>query len=121
MPKKILVVDDEEDLLEIVKSHVEEAGYTVFTAMGRKQGLELAKREKPHLIILDIAMPDMSGFEMLENIRGIKELWHTPVIMLTAQGQSTNIFEADRLRAVDFVIKPFTRDELLEAVHRAIS
>ena len=118
--RKILVVDDEEDLLEIVKSHLEELRIPVLTALGGQQGLEAALKLKPTLIILDIAMPDLGGFEMLEILRGKPEFFATPVVMLTAQGQSTNIFEAERLRAVDFVIKPFTRQELLDTVKKYI-
>lgn len=118
--RKILVVDDEEDLLEIVKSHLEETHIPVLTALGGKQGLETAMKARPSLIILDISMPDMGGFEMLEILRRSPEFASTSVIMLTAQGQSANIFEAERLKAVDFVIKPFTRDELLETVRKHI-
>jgi DNA-binding response OmpR family regulator len=117
--KTVLVVDDELDLLEIVKSHLEY--YRVLTASSGKEGLEIAAREKPQLIILDIGMPHMDGFEMLHQLREIEALKKTPVLMLTAQGQSRNIFEAERLGAMDFVIKPFTREQLLESVRFAIN
>lgn len=120
MKKKILVVDDEADLLEIVKSHLEGADYEIITALGGREGLLAAKRLNPDLIILDIAMPDMTGFEVLEILRGLPEFFKKPVIMLTAQGQTANIFEAERLRVADFVIKPFTSEELLTAVHKSI-
>jgi CheY-like chemotaxis protein len=120
MKKTILVVDDEPDLLEIVHSHLQESGHEVLTAPSGRAALEMVKKIKPSLIILDIAMPGMDGFEMLEILRGTRELGTIPVIMLTAQGQSKNIFEAERLRAVDFVTKPFTRQQLLEAVQRVL-
>ncbi len=118
--RTVLVVDDEPDLLEIVKMHLEEAGYTVLTAVGGRPGLQAAKSAKPDLIILDIAMPDLSGFEVLEALRGLPDFFKKPVIMLTAQGQTTNIFEAERLRVADFMIKPFTREDLVAAVRKNI-
>lgn len=117
--KTILVVDDEADLLEIVKTHLEDAGYEIITALGGREGLLSAKRVNPDLIILDIAMPDIGGFEMLEILRGQPEFFKKPVIMLTAQGQTANIFEAERMRVADFIIKPFTREELLAAVRKS--
>ncbi len=116
----MLIIDDEPDLVEIVKSHVEDAGYLVQAARDGKEGLKIARAINPDLIILDIGMPGMTGLEMLERLRQTPGLQSTPVLMLSAQGQSTNIFEADRLRAADFLIKPFTREELILAVQQNI-
>ena len=120
MKKTILVVDDEKDLVEIVESHLDEAGYRIVTAEDGIEGLEVAHREKPNLIILDIKMPRMNGLEMLEALRRTPGLETIPVLMLTAQGRSTNIFEADALRAVDFIIKPFTQADLFSAVRKVL-
>ena len=120
MKKTVLVVDDEKDLVEIVESHLDEAGYRIVTAEDGVEGLEVTKREKPGLIILDIKMPRMNGLEMLELLRRMPEFENTPVLMLTAQGRSRNIFDAEGLRAVDFIIKPFTRDELIFAVKKVL-
>ena len=118
--KTVLVVDDEADLIEIVQSHLEDGGYHVVAAADGYEGLDVAKRVKPALIILDIAMPRMTGLEMLQLLRSTPGLSTTPVLMLTAQGRSENIFEAERLQAVDFLIKPFTQEELLHAVRAAL-
>ena len=120
MKKTVLVVDDDEDLIEIIQTHLEEKGFAVIGALGGREGLARAIEEKPDLIILDIAMPEMDGFEMLEELRRMPPLEKTPVMMLTAQGKSQNIFEATRLHAVDFLIKPFTREELIRAVDKVI-
>lgn len=121
MSGTVLVVDDEADLLEIVRTYLEDAGYQVYTAGDGKEGLKLVQEIKPHLILLDISMPyGMGGFQMLEALRRKPEIAQTPVIMLTAQGQSANIFEAQQFQAVDFLIKPFSQEELLEVVHRVI-
>lgn len=118
LEKTVLVVDDEPDLIEIVKSYLEDGGYHVISAPDGTSGLEKAVKEKPALIILDIAMPGMTGLEVLGNLKNRPGLAAVPVIMLTAQGQSTNILESDRLGAADFLIKPFTREELLETVRK---
>ncbi len=118
--KTILIVDDEPDIVEIAQSHLESAGYRVVSAFNGLEGLEAARASKPNLILLDIAMPGMGGLEMLAALRSTPGLATIPVLMLSAQGQSRNIFEADHLRAVDFIIKPFTCDELISAVRKAV-
>ncbi len=118
--KTVLIIDDEPDLVEISTAHLEEAGYRVISASNGIEGLELAKKAKPDLILLDIVMPGMDGLEMLETLRGTPGLAATKVLMLTAKGRSENIFEADRLRAVDYLIKPYSYEELVIAVKKAI-
>ena len=118
--KRILVVDDESDLVEITQSHLEEAGYQVLTASDGQEGLEVARRTKPDMIILDIAMPGMNGLEMLRILRATPGLATIPVLMLTAKGHSENIFESERLFAVDFLIKPYTYEALLYAVRKVL-
>ena len=117
--KRILVVDDEADLLDIVKEWLKEE-YEVATAVNGFEGLRLAKEFKPNLIILDITMPKMDGFEVLAQLRGQLETNLIPVIMLTAQGRSENILEAEELRATDFLIKPFDPDDLLTVVRNTL-
>ena len=118
----ILIVDDEEDLQEIVQSHLEELGYRIIKAGDGMEGLEVLRRlnPKPALVILDIKMPRMTGLELLRVMRSSNDLVNIPVLILSAQGRSENIFEAERLRTEDFLIKPFTRDELLKSVRKAL-
>lgn len=120
MPKTVLIIDDEPDLVEISTTYLEEAGYRVISAGNGIEGLELARKEKPDLILLDIVMPGMDGLEMLETLRGTPGLALTRVLMLTAKGKTENIFESERLRAVDFLIKPYSYEDLVTAVKRAI-
>jgi DNA-binding response OmpR family regulator len=119
-PKIILIVDDEPDLIEIAQTYLEEAGYKVISAADGLEGLQTAKSMKPNLILLDIAMPGIDGLEMLQILRGTPGLAAIPVIMLTARGRTDNIFEADRLHAVDFLIKPFAPEDLLSIVRKVI-
>ncbi len=116
----VLVVDDEEDICEMVEDYLVPEGYRVMKARDGREGLASVKRIKPDMVLLDITMPRMNGFEMLERLRGSHGISATPVVMLTAQGQSDNIMEAERLHAADYMIKPFTGDELLRVVRRTI-
>ncbi len=120
MAKKLLVIDDEADLLEVLDTWLESCGYEVSTAKDGMEGLARAKEIKPDLVILDISMPKMDGFEVLSLIRADAQTASTPVVMLTAKGQTENIFHAERLRAVDFLIKPFDATQLLTAVRKNV-
>lgn len=120
MAKKVLVIDDETDLLEALDTWLESHGYAVSTEKDGVAGLARAKEIKPDLVILDISMPKMDGFEVLSLIRADALMATTPVIMLTAKGRTENIFQAEKLKAVDFLIKPFDATELLSAVRKNI-
>lgn len=120
MAKTILAIDDESDFLEVLEGWLIGENYTVVTAKDGREGIQIAKTQNPDLIILDIAMPDMDGIETLSRLRGIKETMTTPVIMLTAHGQTENIFESERYRAADFLMKPFQADELMKAIQTNI-
>jgi adenylate cyclase len=120
MPKKVLVIDDETDLLEALDTWLESHGYDVSTAKDGEEGLARARELRPNLVILDISMPKMDGFEVLSLIRANAQTATTPVIMLTAKGRTENIFQAEKLKAVDFLIKPFEAEELLTAVKKNI-
>ncbi|MBN1688600.1 MAG: response regulator [Candidatus Omnitrophica bacterium] len=120
MPKKILAIDDEEDLLSIIKTWLESNGFQVETAKNGEEGLHKARAINPDLIILDIMMPKMDGFEVLSDLRGHRQTNTIPVVMLTSKGETENIMESERLLAQDFLIKPFEAHELLNMVHRYV-
>lgn len=118
--KKILVIDDEEDLCDIVRLFLEEAGYEVMTATDGDQGLRLLQYSIPHLILLDLSMPVKDGLEVLDSIRHRPEAKNIPVIILTAKAKSTNILNTEELGIVDFLIKPVNRKDVLELIRRTI-
>jgi len=118
MPERILLIDDEKDLVKLVVIRLEAAGYEVITAYGGQEGLDKAKIEKPNLILLDIMMPGMDGFEVLHKLKNDTETVNIPVIMLTAKGESQSLFAAQDLKATDYIIKPFETEELLRLVKR---
>jgi len=123
MIKKILVVDDEKDVTELIKVRLEANKYEVLTAFSGKEGLEKAKSGQPNLILLDIMMPEMDGFEVLRKLRDMrlkKEIKNIPVIMLTAKGEVSSMSRAKELGSVDYFVKPFDSEELLRYIRRYI-
>ena len=117
-PKKILAIDDEADIIEMIRESLEAEGYEVETAYNGKSGLEKALQFKPDLIFLDVMMPIMSGFQFLESLGAYPEISRTPVVMLSAFGAVDNIFKAQSHRVRDFLMKPYKMEDLIDAVHR---
>ncbi len=118
--EKILIVDDRrENIVFLANDIFRPAGYQVITAMDGERGLQKALQENPDLIITDMQMPRMTGDEM---IHALREAGHTiPVILTTFHGSESAAIRAFRAGATDYLIKPFTVDEILEAVKRALS
>jgi two-component system alkaline phosphatase synthesis response regulator PhoP len=114
---KILIVEDEPDMILGLKDNFEFEGYEVVTASDGAAGLERARTEKPDLIVLDIMLPKLSGLEVCKTLRG--EGFSAPIIMLTARGQEIDKVVGLELGADDYVTKPFSIRELLARV-RAI-
>ncbi len=117
MPKKILIVDDEpliRTLLVQTLEDFEEHGVTLLTASNGIQAWQLAQDERPNLVILDVMMPKMSGYQVCELIRSEPALNDTYVIMLTAKGQETDRQRGEQVGADEYVTKPFDPDYLIE-------
>ena len=117
-PKKILVVDDEKDLLMILSTRLKIAGYVVTTATNGAEGLGMVMADKPDLVVLDLMMPKMDGWEVLKNIRQNDTTRDLPVILLTAKGDMHTIDESKRQLATDYFIKPYEMNELLAFIQR---
>ena len=117
MTVKILVVDDEEHIVSLVKAYLVREGYTALTATDGRTGVKLALLEKPDLIILDVMMPGMNGYDCLRDIR--KEL-QTPVIFLTAKVDEDERVLGLELGADDYVTKPFYPRELMSRIRAVL-
>ncbi|HBE88295.1 MAG TPA: hypothetical protein DDW67_04050, partial [Elusimicrobia bacterium] len=115
---KVLVIDDDEDLLGLIRLALEREGFTAATAASGEEGLALAGAGDFDLVLLDIMMPGMDGLATLRELR--KNCPRTAVIMLTAHGSIETAVESMRLGAVDYVKKPFQLDELGAAAERAV-
>ncbi|MBN2240461.1 MAG: response regulator [Dehalococcoidales bacterium] len=113
MAKCIMVVDDEPSMRKVLKQTLQMGGYEVLLAEGGEQALELFDENDPDLIILDIKMPKINGFQVLKAIRKTSNV---PVIMLSGMGEVTNIHDALSIGADDFIKKPFHMNELLARV-----
>jgi DNA-binding response OmpR family regulator len=119
--KTVLVVDDEQDILDLVRYRLENDGYRVITASDGQTGLALAQEEHPDLCILDVMMPKLTGLEVLAHLRADPATAETRVIMLTARGQDADIDRGFELGAHDYVTKPFSPKELRRRVHAQLS
>jgi two-component system alkaline phosphatase synthesis response regulator PhoP len=104
--KKILIVDDEPDILEFLKYNLQKEGYTVVTAPDGSQAISVAEKEKPNLIILDIMMPEMDGVETCRVLRSKKEFIDTPIAFLTARDEDFSQIVALDVGGDDYITKP---------------
>jgi DNA-binding response OmpR family regulator len=111
---KVLVVEDDANLLETLKYNLHKEGYDIVTATDGEQAVAVARREKPDLIILDIMLPRMNGFEVCRVLR--KEMT-VPILMLTAKADETDKIVGLEIGADDYMTKPFSMRELLARVH----
>jgi two-component system, OmpR family, phosphate regulon response regulator PhoB len=111
--ERVLVVDDEKDIVALVAYHLAKNGYRVSTASTGAEALQAAREERPALVVLDLMLPGMSGFEVLEQLRATEQTREVAVLMLTARRE-----EADRIRGLslgadDYLAKPFSPQELV--------
>ena len=118
MPVKILVCDDERHIVRLIQVNLERQGWEVVTAFDGKEGLEKIKTEKPNLVVLDVMMPYMDGFEVLKSLRREPDTEGLPVIMLTAKAQDKDVFEGYHYGADMYLTKPFNPMELVTFVKR---
>jgi DNA-binding response OmpR family regulator len=114
MAYKILTVDDSKTIRMIVKKAFSQYNCDLYEAENGVEGLALANKEIPDLIILDITMPVMTGIEMLEKLKAEKELKEIPVIMLTAESGKENVMKIVKMGVKDYIVKPFKGEQLVE-------
>ncbi|MCD6271073.1 response regulator [bacterium] len=121
MAKKILIIEDEEILLDLLKKKLSSLGYEVYTAKDGKAGLEAIKEVVPDLVLLDIIMPKMGGFEVMEKLQEDESLKAIPVIVISNSGQPVELNKAKELGAKDWLIKTeFDPKEVIEKVVKQI-
>jgi CheY-like chemotaxis protein len=119
--KKILVADDEPPVVQIIRANLELEGYQVVTAYDGVQALEKAKAEHPDLLILDIMMPRMDGFDVLDALKKDANTENIPVVMLTALNEIEHMDQAARKGSYCYLTKPFEPLELLMIVRRLLT
>ena len=113
MPQKVLVVEDDPDIIHLLQYHLEQEGYKVSVAQDGQKGLKLAQEEKPDLILLDLMLPKMSGLDVCRILKGEKGTSTIPIVMLTAKSEEVDRVVGFELGADDYVGKPFSPRELL--------
>lgn len=120
MSKKILVVDDEPQNVKLITSRLKANDYQTVSAYDGKDCIEKAIKEQPDLIILDIVMPGLSGFEVARKLRKDEHTKNIPIIMLTALAQEKDLSEGLEAGAVCFISKPFNPVDLISEVEQAL-
>jgi len=113
MPQTILVVDDERDIVELIRYNLTQAGYRVVSASDGRQALELGRREMPDLVVLDLMLPGLPGTDVARAMRQDERMKEIPILMLTARGEEVDRVVGFELGADDYVVKPFSPRELV--------
>lgn len=116
MPTRVLVVDDNPDSVIIMRGMLEPRGYAVTMASSGAQALEIIRREPPDVILLDVMMPEMSGLEVLEQLKEEYSTGRIPVILVTAKTQDDDVVKGYQVGADYYIPKPFTAKQLLYGV-----
>ncbi|MCK4851897.1 MAG: response regulator [Candidatus Omnitrophica bacterium] len=118
--KKVLIVDDEQDILKVAVFRLESLGYEVLTAVDGKEALALMRRECPDVLILDLRLPVMDGYEVCRRMRADNELRSIPIILFTACVIDEIAHAVKRTGAADLIVKPFSAEDLLEKVKKIV-
>lgn len=121
MARKILTCDDEKHIVRLIQVNLERQGYEVITAFNGAECLEKVKEDRPDLIVLDVMMPEMTGFEVLDALKKDPETESIPVIMLTARAQDSDVLRGWQSGVECYLTKPFNPMELIAFVKRIFS
>lgn len=113
---RILLIDDEPPIRFLTRKMLEEAGYEVMEAESGEEGLEILEKEGADLILLDIMMPGMGGWEVCFKIKSVKGLKDIPIVMFTVREKDEDIEESHKCNADGFITKPFKNEELVDTV-----
>jgi DNA-binding response OmpR family regulator len=120
-PYKVLIIEDEPDIMELVQVTLTNEHYELLPAIDGEQGLELAMSQKPDLVLLDIMLPKMDGYEICRRLKSNPATARIPVLMLTAFGQKREIEEGFKVKADDYIVKPFEPLALRERIRRFLT
>ena len=121
MPKTILIIEDDKFLREMIAKRLREEGYDVSMAVDGEEGIKKIQGEKPDLILLDLILPGIDGFEVLERMRKDSELAKIPVVILSNLGQKEEVERGLNLGAVDYLIKAhFTPREIIDKIKKVL-
>lgn len=121
-PRTILCIEDEPSMIDLVELILNRRGFRVLSALGGTEGLETAREAAPDLILLDLMMPDMDGWDVYHQLRADDELSQTPVIIVTAKASNIDQVLGLRVAGVqDYITKPFSPSDLIERIDRVLA
>ena len=119
---RVVCIEDEPEMIDLVRLILSRKGFQVVGAMGGREGLEVIAREKPDLVLLDLMMPDMDGWEVYQKMKANEVTKNIPVIVVTAKAQSIDkVLGLHIAKVDDYVTKPFGPQELLESVEKVLA
>lgn len=117
---RIMIIEDNQVIVELLERRLSRQGYQVISCVDSEVALELCRRERPDLVILDILMPGRSGWEIMEEMKSDPEMASTPIIVSTVKNRPEDVERARELQAADYIAKPYVFSDLLERVERAL-
>ena len=119
--RRILCIEDEPEMIDLIRLILERRGFEVLGAVGGQEGLDAVRSEKPDLVLLDLMMPDVDGWEVYRQMKADEELKNIPVVVVTAKAQSIDkVLGLHIAKVDDYVTKPFGPGDLLESVNRVL-
>jgi len=119
--KKIVCIEDEPEMIDLVRLILGRRGFELIGAVGGQEGLETVRQVKPDLVLLDLMMPDMDGWEIYQHMKADEELRNIPVIIVTAKAQSIDkVLGLHIAKVDDYITKPFGPQELIDSVNRVL-
>ena len=120
MSKRILVVDDDREIVRLLRAYLEQSGFQVLSAYDGEKALQVLRHERPDLVVLDLMLPDRDGWEVTRLVRGDPTLANTPIVMLTARVEDHDKIVGLELGADDYVAKPFNPREVIARVRAVL-
>ncbi len=121
-PKRVVCIEDEPEMIDLVRLILGRRGFSVIGANGGVEGLETVRREEPDLVLLDLMMPDMDGWEVYQQMKADPTLREIPVVVVTAKAQSIDkVLGLHIAKVDDYITKPFGPQELLESVEKILA
>lgn len=118
---KILIAEDEADIRELIKITLSFSGFEVVAAEDGRRALELAQEDSYDLIMMDVQMPHMDGYEACREMKKLPSLRHIPIVFLSAKGQSSEVRQGFGAGAIDYMLKPFAPDELITRINQILA
>jgi DNA-binding response OmpR family regulator len=120
--RRIICIEDEPEMIDLFKLILNRRGFEVIGANGGRQGLDLVRELKPDLVLIDLMMPDMDGWEVYQQLKGDPATQHIPVIVVTAKAQSIDrVLGLHIAKVNDYIAKPFSPSALLESIEQVLS